>query len=778
VSQYLTSLTEALADRYRLKGELGRGGMAIVYLAEDLKHGRSVAIKVLHPDLSSAVGADRFRREVDFAARLTHPNILPLHDSGQAAGLLYYVMPYVEDESLRDRLTRGRQLPIEEAIRITREAAEALSHAHACGIVHRDIKPENILLLSGHAVVSDFGIARVLQAVGGERLTATGLTMGTPAYMSPEQAAGDEAIDGRADVYSLACVAYEMLGGEPPFTGPSPQAVMARHAMDPVPPLRTMRPTVSEAVDRVLAKAMAKVPADRFTTPFQFAEALEHAHVTGAAPGVPASSRARWRRRPRTVAVAGLVVLALVVFGSRAWRGMVGAPRLSSLAVLPFDNLSGDSTQEYFVAGMHDALVGALGQIGSLRVTWRSTRFLGDTKSIPEIARDLGVDGVVTATVLRGGDSVHLQVRLIRARAGEELAWAESYSTNVIGVLTLYGEVARAIARQARGEVTEEQESRLAAARTIDPETYEAYLRGMYFLQGTTAEDRRRGISYLEDAVARNPGDAHAYAGLALGYSTLGHGPAAPPDAWQRARAAAERAVTLAPELAEAHAALADVRLYYDNDWAGAEREFRRTIELNPSLALNHYHFAWYLALVGRYDEAYAEHQAAQELDPLTPAFTAHFGGLYLQQGRFDEAIAEARKVLDRDSVSWIGLGVLGEAYSLMGRHDEAIATLRRAAAINPSQRLGLGTAYARAGRTDDARRLLAEMAAEPPSAYGAFARALIHGDLGDLDDAFRLLDYRPAHAWLPWVRWWPGQEGLRKDPRYHALMRRLNLSS
>ena len=754
--------------------------MAIVYLADDLKHARSVAIKVLHPDLSSALGADRFRREIDFAARLTHPNILPLHDSGQAEGLLYYVMPYVEGESLRDRLTRDRQLPIEDAIRIAREVAEALSHAHASGIVHRDIKPENILLASGHAVVSDFGIARVVQAAGGERLTATGLTMGTPAYMSPEQTAGDHAVDGRADIYSLACVAYEMLGGAPPFTGPSQQAVMARHAMDPLPPLRTLRPTVSEAVDRVLAKAMAKVPADRFTTAIQFAEALERAHATGEAPGVPAPSRVRWRHRPRIVGGAiVLAVLALVAIGGRAWREMIGAPRLSSLAVLPFDDLSGDSTQNYFVVGMHDALVGALGQIGALRVTWRSTRLLGNTtKSIPEIARDLGVDGVVTATVLRGGDSVHLQVRLIRARAGEELAWAQAYATDVRGVLTLFGEVARAIARQARSEVTAEQENRLAAARTIDPQTYEAYLRGMYFLQQNTAADRQRGITYLEDAVARNPGDAHGYAGLALGYATLGHGPAAPPDAWQRARAAAERAVTLDPELAEAHAALADVRLYFDNDWAGAEREFRRTIELNPSLALNRYHYSWYLALVGRVDEAIAQHKAAQELDPLTPVFTAHLGSLYIGQGRFDDAIAEARKVLERDSLNAIGLGVLGMAYSGRGLHAEAIATLLRAATINPARRLDLGMAYVKAGRTDDARRLLAELAAEPPTGYRAFARALIHGTLGDLDDAFRLLDYRPAHAWLPWVRWYHDMDLLRQDPRYHALMRRLNLPS
>src|SRR2546422_370495 len=274
VANTFAQLRAALADRYALERELGRGGMATVYLARDLKHGRPVAIKVLRPEIAAALGPERFLREIEVAARLTHPHILPLHDSGQAAGFLYYVMPYIERESLRDRLEREGQLPLEEALRITREVASALSYAHSHDVVHRDIKPENILLSGGEAVVADFGIARAITQAGGRGLTETGIPVGTPAYMSPEQASGQSRIDGRADIYALGCTLYEMLAGDPPFLASTPQAVLARQSLDPVPRLHTVRQTVPSFVEQAITKALAKVPADRFATAAQFAEAL------------------------------------------------------------------------------------------------------------------------------------------------------------------------------------------------------------------------------------------------------------------------------------------------------------------------------------------------------------------------------------------------------------------------------------------------------------------------------------------------------------------------
>src|SRR6059036_530247 len=333
----LVRLQAALAERYAIERELGQGGMAVVFLAQDLKHRRAVAIKVLRPELAMALGAERFLGEIETVAGLAHPHILPLYDSGEAAGFLYYVMPYVEGESLRERLTREKQLPLEDALRIVGEVATALSYAHSRGVVHRDIKPENILLEAGQAVVSDFGIARAITAAGGERLTQTGVTVGTPGYMSPEQAAGERELDGRSDVYSLACVLYEMLAGNPPFMGSSPQAILARQSLEPVPRLRTLRDTVPEGVEHAIEQALAKTPADRFATATQFAEALERAASRRAGPGP--------RRLPRAVVVLG-GVLAFVALAATAVflypRSGVAFDQRDWILIADFKNATGE----------------------------------------------------------------------------------------------------------------------------------------------------------------------------------------------------------------------------------------------------------------------------------------------------------------------------------------------------------------------------------------------------------------------------------------------------
>jgi serine/threonine-protein kinase len=781
MSDLLSRVSAALSGRYRIERELGRGGMATVFLAQDEKHHRRVAVKVMSPDLASALTGDRFQREIEVAARLTHPHVLPLHDSGEAGGLLYYVMPYIEGETLRGRLEREGPLPLQDALRIVRQVADALDYAHRAGIVHRDIKPENLLFAEGHALVSDFGVARVVAAVGDERLTTTGLSIGTPAYMSPEQTAGAVAPDARSDIYSLACVAYEMLGGAPPFTGPNAQAVMARHAMDAVPSVRTIRPTVPEEVDRVLEKALAKVPADRYATPVQFADALERAFASGASQPPTASGLPLGRGRLRRAGLVGAatVLLLLVLASARSWLGERSEARLGSIAVLPFDNLAGDSTQQYLVEGLQNALVGALGEAGALRVIWAQSRAMRDRLqqrglSNAELARELRADGVVNASVLRTGDSIQVQVRLFRAEG--QLAWAQAFDSELRDILSLCAEVAQAIAHETRSELSPTAAARLARPRQIDPETYESYLRGMYHLGLQTPDDVRRGIQYLEEAVQRDPGNAFAYVGLAEGYVTAAHGPTSPPDSWQRARAAAERALTLDPDMAQAHAVLANVKMYYEYDWAGAEEEFKRTFALNPSHAFAHYHYSWFLTLFDRFDEAIAEHKRAQALDPLTPVMTAHLGTTYLWAGRPDDAFPEVLKILERDSLNPPGLAAQGYAYALKGEFDQAIAVGEKAARVGPAWRIFLGLTYARAGRPEDTRRLIAQLESEPPTAYNRLMRAFMHAALGNNDEAFRLLDSEPAHAWRPWVRNWPGLERLREDPRHAELMRRFNL--
>jgi TolB-like protein/Flp pilus assembly protein TadD/tRNA A-37 threonylcarbamoyl transferase component Bud32 len=750
---------------YQVLDQIGRGGMATVYLAHDAKHNRKVAIKVLRPELAATLGVERFVREIEIAAQLAHPHILPLFDSGEAEGVLYYVMPYVEGESLRDRLEREQKLPVEEAIRLADQVASALTYAHERGVVHRDIKPENILLTGDQAIVADFGIARAVEAAGGERITGTGLAIGTPAYMSPEQAMGTVEVTASTDVYALGCVVYEMVGGRAPFEGPTPHAVLAKHAVDPVPSLRTVDPSVPLSVERAVARALAKDPADRFPSASAFAEAL----TTGTV--VTRASPRRWRWRALGIA-AGVVLLAA------GWGlvAILGGSSIERLAVLPLTNLTNDPTQEYLVEGVHEALISELAQLG-LSVIARTTmrQYQNTAKPIGEIAEELGAQAVIEGSLFRAGDSLEITARLYRG-ANEQEIWTGSYDGDLPNVVALYRGFARAIADEIQLNLRPEVAARLSRASPVNPGVYEAYLKGMYYLNQSTEEDFERAMDYFQLAVERNPADPLAYAGLALAYVTLGHGPAPPPDAWQRGRAAAERAVRLDSTLAEGWAALADIKTYFEWDWVNAERAFRRADELNPSLPMNHYHYAWYLIMHGRVEEALAEHRRAQELDPLTPLHTVWLPGIYLYGGRYRQALAEARKVVQAYPNNAVALFVLGTSAAQMGQYDEAIAAHEKMVGINRRWRFALGRTYALVGRTDDARRILEELEAEPPTSWGAIGLADLHTALGNRDEAFRWLNYEPPHGWLPWSRVNPALEPLRQDPRFHELLRRMNL--
>src|SRR5687768_11178812 len=482
-------LRDALEQTYSIDRELGRGGMATVYLAQDRKHERVVALKVLHPDLAASLGPDRFLREIKLAARLNHPHILPLFDSGDADGFLYYVMPYVEGESLREKLDRDQQLTIDEAVHHGRAIASALDYAHRQNIVHRDIKPENVMLYEGEAMVMDFGIAKAVSAAGSETLTQTGMMVGTPAYVSPEQAAGETNLDGKSDQYSLACVVYEMITGERPFAGATPQAIMAKRFSETPKPLRAIRSTVPESVEKAVSRAMSTDSAARYSTTAQFGQALASGSVV-----TPTNTA--------TIPVAP-----------------VSAAK--SVAVLPFANQSADPENEYLTDGIADEIISALTKIQSLRVTSRTSAFAfkGKNEDISGIGHKLKVSTVLEGSVRRHGNKLRVTAQLVNVADGSNL-WSERYDREIEDIFAIQDDISQAIVKALRVILTEGEKKQIEKARAVDVKAYDYYLRGRQYYQ-----IHRKSLEYARQmfnrAVETDPEYARAYAGVADACSLL-----------------------------------------------------------------------------------------------------------------------------------------------------------------------------------------------------------------------------------------------------------------
>ncbi len=457
-------LAEALAGRYRIEGELGAGGMATVFLAEDLKHGRKVALKVLRPELSNALGQDRFPREIQIVAQLSHPHILPLHDSGEVGGLLYYVMPYVEGETLRQRMKREGPLQLAEAVRILREVADALAYAHQHGVVHRDIKPENVMLSGRHAIVTDFGVAKALSAVGGEKLTTVGVALGTPTYMAPEQAMGESDIDHRADIYAVGALAYEMIAGAPPFDKATPQAILSAHVMEQPADLTERRPGVAPQLSTLIMRCLKKDRADRWQNADDMLPVLESLATPsgGITPTDTRPIRAHppapgpARRRPwiRTIAAVAVVVAALG--GWLVWDGWGGATgQVNQIAVLPIQDLSGND--KVFVEAMHDALISALARTDVAGVVSRSSvlRYGDGATPTRQIAAELNADAILEGTVFRDGDRIRLNVQLVEPISLRHL-WAQTYERAVTDVFAAQREIVERIAAEIKAALSGE----------------------------------------------------------------------------------------------------------------------------------------------------------------------------------------------------------------------------------------------------------------------------------------------------------------------------------
>jgi serine/threonine-protein kinase len=748
-------LAAALSDRYRIEvgsGHaptlLGQGGMATVYLAHDLRHDRDVALKVLRPELAAMLGRERFLAEIRLTAKLDHPHILTLIDSGECSepGMpgpcLWYVVPFIRGESLRQRLERERQLRLDEALAIARDVASALDHAHRHGVIHRDVKPENILLHEGEAMLADFGIALALREAASERLTGTGMSVGTPQYMSPEQAAADRQLDARSDVYSLGAVLYEMLAGEPPFTGPTGQAVIAKLMTTTPPPLAVLRSAIPPSVSQAVARALAKAPADRFATAAEFATALT-------------SSASDKSATP-------------------------------SVAILPFKSMSPNPEHEFFADGITEDVIAQLSKIRSLKViAWSSVMpFKGQRPSPQEIGATLHVTTLLEGSVRQAGDRVRIVAQLIDTEQGRHL-WAETYDRQLTDVFAIQTDVALQIAAALKAELSLDERARIWKEPTRDIRAYQFYLKGRQCYGRYTDESIRQGIEYFRQAIAADPGYAMAHIGVAVAYAEIvsfGAGGTIPLDlAVQEARDAVSKALALDSSLGEAHSVLATLKFIYDFDWAGAEAGFKLALELSPGAADIYGHYGWLCSALGRHEEALALQARAQELDPLM-----HRSDLpteLLRAGRSEDALQAAVRCVEVDPQYSRGHATLGWAYIKLGMVEQGLTALEHAVALDPEStlfRAQFGMAYGQSGQTAKAREILHGLEEKSRREYvSPYHLAYLYTGLGDHELALDMLERaRAEHAGGVY-----GVKGsflftpLHPNPRFQALLRTMNLA-
>jgi serine/threonine protein kinase/tetratricopeptide (TPR) repeat protein len=646
---------ELLAPTYTIDRELGRGGMATVYLAQDSKHERVVALKILHPELAASLGSERFLREIKVAARLNHPHILPLFDSGEAQGILFYVMPYVEGETLRERLDRQHQLPIDESLHLSRAIASALDYAHRQNVVHRDVKPENIMLYEGEPMVMDFGIAKAVSAAGSETLTQTGIVVGTPAYVSPEQASGDAKIDGRSDQYSLACVLYEMLAGERPFTGPTPRAVLAKRFSEVPRPIGELRGSVPPRVELALSKAMATDPLERFSTVSLFAHALDSQPLDTITMPQPTVSAAK------------------------------------SVAVLPFADMSAESNNEYFTDGMAEEIINALTRIQSLRVASRTSSFAfkGRNEDIRDIGHKLKVSTVLEGSVRKMGNKLRITAQLVNVADGYHL-WSERYDRELEDVFAIQDDISQAIVKSLRVILSEDEQRAIEKSRTVNVQAYDFYLRGRQFFHQLSRKTLEYAKQMFNKAIDLDPKYARAYAGVADCYSLLYTYFDAREFNIRQADIASRKALELEPELAEAHVArglAAALSLRYEE----AEREYETAMKLDPKLFEAPYFYARAKRSQGQFEDALKLFERASLLRP--EDFQAPFfaGDAYASLGMPAEATATRRRAirlvdqrleLNPDDSRALNLGA--NILAKLGEKDRAIDFMRRSVAIDP----------------------------------------------------------------------------------------------
>jgi TolB-like protein/Flp pilus assembly protein TadD len=783
-----TDLIGRRLSHYRLLEVIGAGGVGIVYRAHDEHLDRDVAVKVLSDQVLSDVTARRrFRREALTLSRLNHPHINTVHDFDSQDGLEFLVVEFVKGENLSERIARG-PLPVAESLRLAVQVAQALAAAHEHHVVHRDLKPGNIMLTSqGDAKVLDFGLARQLRPHGDARrapeTTLTEASMGgitgTVPYMAPEQLMAGT-VDPRTDLWAFGAMLYEMVVGHRPFDAEHSVPLINAILNEPVPFPPEVKSGISPALRSVICKCLEKDPRNRYASASELITDLERV-IAGDKLIADRAPRA-WPIRGIAV-VAGTVVLAMLIMVSRQAGWIDGlstlgrSPVFQSLAVLPLENLSGDPAQEHLADGLTEDLIVAFSRIGKMRIVARGSvmHFKGSSQPVVEIANTLGVDAVLEGSVRRSGNRVLVTVALVRASTGQN-AWADRYDRPAEDLPQLQGSITSAVIRAAHVAVSRQERARLSKRRQVNPEAYEAYLRGRYYWNEFSAEGFRKAVDQFNHAIEIQPDYAAAFAGLADAYYGLSSIVLPPKEAMPRVRGAADRALTFDPDLPNGFTARALARAFYDWDWKGAELDFKRAIALAPGDAEARLNYGNMLVVLGRFDEASEQLARAHELDPLS-SFISSVQLWPLYEGRkYDEAIQLAQSKIAADSTSWNAIQVMAQALIQKRQFPAAYRAITRALSIRGMDTTEtMGGYYAALGRADLAHRQFERFLKKHPADYNL---ALAYATLGDIDRAFAILerDVETRNEGIVFLKVDPSADPLRGDPRYAALLRRMNL--
>lgn len=792
------ALATDLADTYTIERELGGGGMSRVFLATERKLDRQVVIKILPDNLVAGIDVERFRREITLAAKLQHPHIVPVLSSGDVRGTPFFTMPYIDGESLRQTLARSGELPLNNAVRILRQVASALAYAHKNGVVHRDIKPENVLLTQEFALVTDFGVAKALDAsaldtphAAYSSLTQAGMAIGTPAYMAPEQGAADPNIDNRADIYSFGVLAYEMLTGSPPFVGRSPQALIAAHAISRPEPIESRRPGLPPALAQLVMWCLEKRPSDRPQTATEVLQLLESPEVTPLSGQYSAARVAA--RRPWTipvaafVAVAAIAIVAYALFFRTRADDSTGPGGARSLAVLPLVNVGGSSEDEYFSEGMTDEIANALNKLPGLRVASRTSAYAFKARDadVGEIGRKLKVQSILEGTVRRAGNRLRVTAHLINVADGFVL-WSDTYERPSQDVFDVQDDISRSIADALKVRFASATSATAPTSRsTGDLKAYDLYLRGRYFWNLRGADNLRRASSYYAEATARDPKFGRAYAARALIYALLPEYTDSPPaDALRQTRALAMKALSLDSTLAEAHTALG-LALVHAWDFEGAKLEYQKALSLDPRFFTAHQWYGELLYHTGQVDSSVAELRRTAELDPLAPIAAAALGYALTTARHYAEAVTELKKGVELAPNLGLLHALIAEAYVFKGDSASALHEMETAVKLDPELfgRQGqLAYIHGKVGNREKALAILQKMKSDPSAERKhpvTFALAEI--GVGMLDEAMTNLELAVSEHDIglitggsPLVD--PMFDPLRNDPRFTRVLAGMHL--